>query len=121
MPRRTWRAALATYAPKIAKEQALVEWSAPAASIERMIRAFNPKPCCHTFLPSGPDPSCCATPGALLKILRAAVETPPPELPSAPPPAPGTVLAMKRGPLVATGDGEPTHPEPEAPHEPRHP
>ena len=98
-------AALATYAPKIAKEQALVEWSAPAASIERMIRAFNPKPCCHTFLPSGPDPSCCATPGALLKILRAAVETPPPELPSAPPPAPGTVLAMKRGPLVATGDG----------------
>jgi tRNA pseudouridine55 synthase len=23
--------------------------------------------------------------------------------------------------LVATGDGEPTHPEPEAPHEPRHP
>ena len=29
-------AALATYAPKIAKEQALVEWSAPAASIERM-------------------------------------------------------------------------------------
>lgn len=97
-------ASLATYAPKIAKEQALVEWSAPAVAIERMIRAFNPKPCCHTFLPSGPDPSCCSTPGALLKILRAAIETPPTG-PTPDPPLPGTVLAMKRGPLIATGDG----------------
>ena len=98
-------AALATYAPKIAKEQALVEWSAPAVAIERMVRAFNPKPCCHTFLPSGPAPSCCSPPGALLKILRAAVEAPPPWESVEPPPPPGTVLAMKRGPLVATGDG----------------
>ena len=95
---------LATYAPKIAKEQALIEWSDPAAAIERRIRAFNPKPCCHTFLPASSGDAC-ATPGALLKILRAAVEALPAPAPEAGLPAPGTLLAMKRGPLVATGDG----------------
>ncbi|MGI5869871.1 MAG: methionyl-tRNA formyltransferase [Kiritimatiellia bacterium] len=95
----------ATYAPKISKEQALIEWAEPAALIERKVRALNPKPCCHTFLPAGPAATCAATPGALLKVLRTAVEEPPPPQSDTPPPAPGTVLAMKRGPVIAAGDG----------------
>ena len=33
-----------TYAEKIKKEEALIDWHQPAAQIERMIRAFNPFP-----------------------------------------------------------------------------
>lgn len=36
--------ALATYAPKIAKAEALVDWTASAAAIERKVRAFDPAP-----------------------------------------------------------------------------
>ncbi len=94
--------ALATYAPKIAKDQAMIEWGDPAAMIERRIRAFNPKPGCHTFLPSDDKTACDASPGAYLKILRAEV-VPPPVVCHAT--APGTLLVMKRGPIVLAGDG----------------
>lgn len=94
----------ASYSPKITKEQTLVEWSMPAVKIERLIRALNPKPSCHTFLPPRADTPCGAAPGALLKILRSAVE---PRLENAKPDAPpGTILMLKRGPLIATGDGQ---------------
>lgn len=39
---------LATYAHKISKEEALIDWSKPAAELEREIRAFNPWPIAHT-------------------------------------------------------------------------
>ncbi len=41
----------ATYAPKIKKEQGLIDWQKPAAVIERKIRAYHPWPGTYTFLP----------------------------------------------------------------------
>jgi methionyl-tRNA formyltransferase len=39
-----------TYAEKISNEEAQISWSAPAAAIERLIRALNPGPGAFTFL-----------------------------------------------------------------------
>lgn len=41
--------AQATYAAKISKEEARINWSRPAADIERAIRAYNPFPCAYTL------------------------------------------------------------------------
>jgi len=70
--------ALATYAGKIDKSHARIDWSQDADIIERAIRAFNPVPGAHTLLH-----------GAPLKIWRAAV------LPGTTDAAPGTVLAAQ--------------------------
>lgn len=40
----------ATYAPKINKQDALIDWHLPATTIERQIRAYNPWPMAFTFL-----------------------------------------------------------------------
>ncbi len=40
----------ATYARKISKSEARIDWSRPAQEIERRIRAFNPAPVAHTRL-----------------------------------------------------------------------
>lgn len=37
-----------TYASKISKEEALIDWMLPAIDIERMVRAFNPRPVAYT-------------------------------------------------------------------------
>jgi len=39
---------LATYANKISKEEALIDWMQPAIELEQEIRAFNPWPIAHT-------------------------------------------------------------------------
>lgn len=39
---------LATYAQKISKEEALIDWQQPAIELEHEIRAFNPWPVAHT-------------------------------------------------------------------------
>ena len=44
---------LASYAEKISKQEALVQWHHSALIIERTIRAFNPFPIAYTFLPYG--------------------------------------------------------------------
>ncbi len=36
-----------TYAHKIDKAEARIDWQQPAAQIERRIRAFDPQPGCH--------------------------------------------------------------------------
>jgi methionyl-tRNA formyltransferase len=41
---------LATYADKILKPEAQVNWSEEAQLISRKIRAFNPFPVCHSFI-----------------------------------------------------------------------
>jgi methionyl-tRNA formyltransferase len=41
---------LATYAAKILKPEAQINWCEEAALISRKIRAFNPFPVCHTFI-----------------------------------------------------------------------
>lgn len=40
----------ATYAPKITREDARIDWSKSAVEIERAVRAFNPSPCAHSRL-----------------------------------------------------------------------
>ena len=40
----------ATYAPKITKEKARIDWSRSAVEIERAVRAFNPSPAAHSRL-----------------------------------------------------------------------
>lgn len=42
--------ALATYAHKLNKDEARIDWSRPAVELERLVRAFNPWPICHTSL-----------------------------------------------------------------------
>jgi methionyl-tRNA formyltransferase len=51
-----------TYARKLDKAEALIDWHADAATIERRIRAFDPQPGCHADV--GGEP---------LKIWRAKV------------------------------------------------
>ncbi len=87
-----------TYAAKLSRDDARVDWSRDAAHLERAIRAFDPWPGAWTALG-----------GAPLKLWRAeAVED---AVPSADPPraaaaVPGTVLAVSpQGLEVACGRG----------------
>jgi methionyl-tRNA formyltransferase len=41
---------LATYAHKLNKDEARLDWTRPAVELERLIRAFNPWPICHSTL-----------------------------------------------------------------------
>jgi methionyl-tRNA formyltransferase len=76
-------AAGATYAHKIDKAEAAVDWSQPAAVIERRVRAFDPFP--------GANFQC---EGESVKVWRADVVDAPGKA------APGTVLAVEPGQVV---------------------
>ncbi len=77
----------ATYAAKISKSEAHIDWARSAVDIDRQIRAFNPAPGAHTELQ-----------GQRVKVWRAA--------PVAGHGVPGTVLsAGADGVVVATGAG----------------
>ena len=41
---------LATYAHKLNKDEARLDWSRPAVELERLVRAFHPWPICHSTL-----------------------------------------------------------------------
>ncbi|MEK8089482.1 methionyl-tRNA formyltransferase [Thermithiobacillus plumbiphilus] len=83
-------AALATYAPKLSKDEAQLDWLLPAADLERQVRAFNPYPVAET-----------AFRGKTLRIWQAAVAPETGELG-----APGSVLRVQPdGIWVATGGG----------------
>lgn len=45
---------LATYAHKLNKDEARLDWSRPAVELERLVRAFNPWPICHSTLNGEP-------------------------------------------------------------------
>jgi methionyl-tRNA formyltransferase len=78
----------ATYASKIDKQEAHIDWNESARAIERKVRAFNPIPGAAT---------CYA--GAVLKIWRAALAA---DVAA----APGMIVrANKQGVTVACGDG----------------
>ena len=77
-----------TYAPKIKKEDALIDWTQPAEVIDQKIRAFHPWPVAYTHLDEN-----------VLRIHQAHVEACPSSGEK-----PGAVLSMdKHGLLVATG------------------
>jgi len=93
--------ALATYAPKMQKNDGLVEWAQPAVVIERRIRAYDPWPGSFTFLPARLN-----KPGfsGRIKVLQAEVVKCPAEGPAGLPP--GSLCALSAiGPVVATGNG----------------
>ena len=79
----------ATYAAKIRKEEAAIDWTQPAAAIARQVRAFNPWPVAETRWQ-----------GQQLRIWEARA------LEAAPAVAPGEVVEAGNGRLaVATGVG----------------
>jgi methionyl-tRNA formyltransferase len=92
--------ALATYAPKLHKEEGLIDWAASAQGLALRIRAFNPWPACHTPLTvmrhGKPQIE-------RLKVLQADAEPPPDGAACL---APGTVAGLSaHGPAITTGSG----------------
>jgi methionyl-tRNA formyltransferase len=84
-----------TYAPKIKKEDGLVDWSQPARQIRNRLQAFTPWPGLFTFLPTEAGLR-------VLKIWTADVEMKPALLGA----VAGTVMAAeKSGIAVVTGEG----------------
>jgi methionyl-tRNA formyltransferase len=80
----------ATYAAKLSKEDALINWQQPAAQLARQVRAFNAWPVAHTLLG-----------GQNLRIWQARV------LPETSTARPGTIVRADRdGLAVATGQGQ---------------
>jgi methionyl-tRNA formyltransferase len=80
--------AQATYAPKLTKAEARLDWREPALLLERRVRALNPRPVAETTLD-----------GAQLRVHEAAV------VPAPPGSVPGTILrADAAGIVVATAD-----------------
>jgi methionyl-tRNA formyltransferase len=82
----------ATYARKLEKREALIDWTAPARQIARQVNGCNPAPVAHTLLDGEP-----------LRIWKAQARVAPP--PSQDPP--GRVLSLEGGRLlVACGEGQ---------------
>ncbi|MGK8933113.1 methionyl-tRNA formyltransferase [Pluralibacter gergoviae] len=78
-----------TYAEKLSKEEARIDWTLSAAQLERCIRAFNPWPMSWFEIEGQP-----------VKVWAASV------IADAADAAPGTILDVsKQGIRVATGDG----------------
>ncbi|GGD39565.1 hypothetical protein GCM10011513_41780 [Franconibacter daqui] len=81
--------ALVTYAEKLSKEEAKLDWSLPAAQLERCIRAFNPWPMSYFLIDEQP-----------VKVWQASV------IPASGRNTPGTIIeANKLGIQVATAEG----------------
>lgn len=77
----------ATYAAKLSKDEARIDWAEPATGIERKVRAFDPEPGAFTHIARD-----------VLKVWRCSVET-------GASGTPGTVLDVeRRGVVVACGE-----------------
>ena len=81
-------AAGVTYAAKLSKAEALLDWQASALTLARRVRAFNPWPVAYTHWRAHP----LRVWGALPLAQQAAAPA-------------GTILACDAGIVVATGDG----------------
>jgi methionyl-tRNA formyltransferase len=82
---------LASYAHKILKSEAQLDWSRSAVELDRKIRAFNPVPGCHSLLG-----------GQRVKVWEAR-----PLASAGPPVVPGTIVrAGNAGIAVSCGAGE---------------
>jgi methionyl-tRNA formyltransferase len=81
--------ALVTYAEKLSKEEARLDWSLPASQLERCIRAFNPWPMSYFLIDEQP-----------VKVWQATVINEQPQV------QPGTLItATKGGIQIATSEG----------------
>jgi methionyl-tRNA formyltransferase len=80
----------ATFAPKLKKEDGLIDWTQPGEAIERRVRAFIPWPTAYTFLPASGGTK-------MLRVLEARVVDGDG--------APGTVLVDRKRLRVGTGAG----------------
>jgi methionyl-tRNA formyltransferase len=90
LPEREQDHALATFAPKIEREDARIQWSAPAPDVANVIRAYDPRPGAFT-VHRGVDVKCF---GVRASHSHTHVE------------APGTVIAIDgEGMLIACGEG----------------
>ena len=92
--------ALATYAPKLKKEDGLINWHLPAAELVLRVRALNPWPACFTWVPHRVKGGKCLR----TKILRAeAVARVPRREPAY---QPGEICDVRgAGPVVMCGTG----------------
>ncbi|KMJ46781.1 methionyl-tRNA formyltransferase [Xenorhabdus khoisanae] len=80
---------LATYAEKLSKDEAKMDWNLPAIQLERCVRAFNPWPMSFFLIDDHP-----------IKIWQAEAITEQTDQ------APGTIIsADKKGIQIATADG----------------
>jgi methionyl-tRNA formyltransferase len=77
----------ATYANKITKQEAKLDWTRPAIELERKIRAFNPFPVAHTIIKD-----------INIRIWEVEIKTGPKNL------MPGTILNSKSSLDIVTGD-----------------
>jgi methionyl-tRNA formyltransferase len=93
----------ATYAPRLKKEEGLIDWSAPAQRIHNQVRGLYPWPHAYTHLD-----------GARLIVRRTAIRLEPdstvtglkPDSTTTAPVAPGTIVGVTRDVIeVATGTG----------------
>ncbi len=80
------------YAPKLARENGAIDWAATPREIDRRIRAMNPWPVAHTFLPTPDGPR-------QLKVFSCIQHR------RESGPAGGVLRADRRGLLVGAGTG----------------
>jgi methionyl-tRNA formyltransferase len=91
-PRRPQEESGANYAAKLSRENGLIDWRATPAQIDRRVRAMNPWPAAHTFLPTSAG-------SRQLKVFAVASQ-------DGPAGSPGEVLsAGEQGILVAAQNG----------------
>jgi methionyl-tRNA formyltransferase len=87
--------ALATYAPKVDRAATRIDWSQPAATVARVIRAYDPRPGASTSLGD-----------TALKIFGAHLAAEPLTAPVSHELAPGTIAAIDAaGCVIACGTG----------------
>jgi methionyl-tRNA formyltransferase len=93
-------AARATFAPKLRKEDGVIDWTQPAVVIERRVRAFNPWPGSSAGLPARIP---AGSGGGRIKLHRVEAVS---AVPVGAPAVPGVVLDCRDGGvLVQTGEG----------------
>jgi methionyl-tRNA formyltransferase len=100
LPSRPQPSAGVTYAAKITKDEARIDWTRPAVELDRLVRAFNPWPVAETRLDGEQVRVWEAQP--LEKWGRSEFRD---DRSGAPPVPPGTVLDVPGRVVVATGDG----------------
>jgi methionyl-tRNA formyltransferase len=86
---------LVTFAPKITRDDGLIDWGLPARSIHNQVRGLYPWPHAFTYVE-----------GSRLIVLRTRVVTAPVTASPGDHPEPGTIVAVSRDAIqVATGQG----------------